>query len=102
MNIQKILDEFDKKFEHKKIQFRIHTGGFVNSDYELVEAKETIRAFLKQSLEQAYRQGVESVVLPKRIIAIKGSCDIEEYEYANGRNDTIRTIEQLKANLLKE
>ena len=89
MNIQKILDEFDKKFEHKKIQFRIHTGGFVNSDYELVEAKETIRAFLKQSLEQAYKQGVNDSIE-------KGK------EMGWNAGEIVQDLEDKKAKLLKE
>ena len=131
MNIQSILDEFDEKYIDyiKPISVGQYNDNGVNIGF--IEANEFIKAFLKQSLEkqdadfekekeilimnildnqdneneiaeQARKQGVESVVLPKRIIAIKGSCDIEEYEYANGRNDTIRIIEQLKAKLLKE
>jgi len=131
MNIQKILDEFDEKYIDyiKPISVGQYNDNGVNIGF--IEANEFIKAFLKQSLEkqdadfekekeilimnildnqdneneiaeQARKQGVESVVLPKRIMAIKGSCEIEEYEYANGRNDTIRTIEQLKAKLLKE
>ena len=49
---EKIIEEFREKYSKSpyQLQFKIHTGGFVNNDYELKDAIEDVEDFIHKAL----------------------------------------------------
>ena len=99
MNIQKILDKLIEKSNFRT--------GHMEDGKDVYDEIEVKVEDIKQSLEQAYKQGVESVVLEDTFptkeldnVSINESNKISIR--ADGYNQAVQDLEDKKAKLLKE
>ena len=83
-----IIKEFEEKYSKSPylLQFKIHTGGFVNSDYKLEDATEDIKQFLLKALQAQKKE------LREKIRKIVDKADVPNWN----AEDVSNAFNQLK------